>query len=295
MNVSTSNKKETKVLTFLGTFTEVHFKLCVNDERQRCKKAMVWLRQFDTAWGMWSLCQRRYQQVNERPSVSRPPDHSSPANCTKPVQECLNQPGEDSEKGNCSYYRRPHGVWSRSRSLREAAALGSGTWKLLHLHAVFIFLEQTSGLAIRTETFVGQSVVQQSTTFRLRYLDKYRLPPHLVQILKLPREWTLVTFCDLTFLNIVNLSMLAKTTHCPTHQRGFSLLQWFRWFLISEISNMTNLLAYSGLLMNIQAYNLIYFTNKPITDLLWRLQSCTHTFCVKSEQEISDESWFSAT
>lgn len=97
-------------LTIIGESTWAHIKLCVTNERLRCNKVVVWFWQLPTAWGMWSWCRQRYRQVNERPSVRRPPDHSSPANCTKPVLECLNQPGEDNRRGNCPYNCRCCGV-----------------------------------------------------------------------------------------------------------------------------------------------------------------------------------------
>lgn len=78
---------------------------------------------------MWSRCRRRCQQVNEHPSVSRHPDHSSSANCTKPSREGLNPPGKDNRSENCPY-NWPHGAL-HSAGVTEKSRLywKRGMWK----------------------------------------------------------------------------------------------------------------------------------------------------------------------
>lgn len=77
----------------------VHLKLCVNVERRRCNKAVVWLLTF---WHWLKNVELMPKAIpaGERRSVSRPPDHSSPASSSKPGQECFKEPGYDNRTGN---------------------------------------------------------------------------------------------------------------------------------------------------------------------------------------------------
>ncbi|TNN89507.1 hypothetical protein EYF80_000110 [Liparis tanakae] len=112
----------------MAAVTRLHFcyqvihRVKKNRSPERHPDPIDHLQKFDTARGMRSRCRRRYQQVNECPSVSRPPDHSGPANCTKPGQECLEQPGREALTQHSQW------LFMESANLQGRVVVVVGSW-----------------------------------------------------------------------------------------------------------------------------------------------------------------------